>query len=273
MYKVQKFLWFLAYIYVSFIFRKKDVYVVNGLRRSGNHAFINWFTNALEKKPTTYEVLQGNVSQTSNGRTIFFNEVNFFGIMTFISMIRLQKSMIAKSSFIIISLEDYVSNNITPFIPKNAKKISITRSSLNIIASRLHKQIELAKSGYSRGDMSIDAAFFNRLNWIHNSENLGWLIWNYDSWLQNDNNYRKHFLNSFQLTFDLSPEMSKEGGGSSFTGRKNNPDIAQLISRWKKVEWPGRVLDLFLKDNNKETLTRNEKSFVEEKIANSKLKE
>jgi len=271
MYKVKKFLLFIAYLYVSFIFRKKEVYVITGMRRSGNHAFINWFTNALENDSVTYNILKGNVSQTSTGKTIFFNEVNYFGLMYFISAIRRHKLLYNKSSFIIISLEDYSPKKTDAYVPNKAKKISITRSSLNLIASRLHKQIELAKTGFSRGDMSIDDDFFKRLYWNQNAGGLGWTLWNYDSWVKNTGNYRKNFLRSFNLTSDIPPKISQEGGGSSFSGTKKIPDAEQLVSRWKKISWPTRILNLLMDPNQKKVLIKEEECFIEEELAKTKL--
>jgi hypothetical protein len=271
MYKVKHFLLFLARLYIAFTFRKKEVYVVTGMRRSGNHAFINWFTNALENREATFNIVRGNVSLSSTGDTVFFNEVNYFGLMYFISAIRDHKLSIIKSSFIIISLEDYSPKKRDIYTPYNAKKISITRSSLNLIASRLHKQIEQAKIGFSRGDMSIDVNFFNRLSWNQNAGRLGWTLWNYDSWLTNNANYRKDFLFIFKLQSDISPKISKEGGGSSFSGTNTIPSAEQLISRWQKILWPTELLKLLVEPNNIKVLTKDEKLFIENELAKIKL--
>jgi len=267
MYKIQKILLFLAHLYVSFIFRKKEVFVVAGLRRSGNHAFINWFTNALENNPAGYADLTWNVFQTQTGKTIFFNEVNYFGIMAFITSIRSFKSSIKKSSFVIISLEDYTPKKIDEYIPCNAKKISITRSTLNLIASRLQKALNDSKIGLSRRDMTIDRNFFDRVNWHQKAEKLGWEGWNYDSWVKNDSDYRKNFLSKFSLSCDIAPEISKHGGGSSFSGIEKIPNNVEVISRWKNVDWPERILKALIEEEHIQILSSDERVFIEEKLS------
>jgi hypothetical protein len=266
MYKIRSFLLFIARLYITFVFRKQKVFVVSGLRRSGNHAFINWFTNALEDDISDFVDLSWNVTQTKTGRTILFNEVNFEGMLTFLSNINKIKLSINNSLFIIISLEDYSPEIRDPYIPMNACKIAITRSTLNIIASRMAKAQERASMGIERGDMMIDETFLKRLHWHQESNLLGWNIWNFDSWLDNFNNYNDIYLSHLDLYSDIPPKMSTQGNGSSFTGKATISDKSVLKTRWQNIEWTKEILTLLTMNRHQSLLTKEEKHFVEDML-------
>lgn len=254
---------FITYFYISFLFRKKRVFVVCGMRRSGNHAFINWLLNALEDTETSFKELQGDrVSVSESRKTIFFNEASFYGFKFFLKLLVESKEAISSSQNVIISLEDYVPHeNFDPYFRKGVTTVIIKRSTLNLIASRLKRALNQAREGKDRGDMSIDEPFFSRLNWMHmQSENTGYLLWSFDDWLLDKNSYRQSFLDKLDLVFNATPKMSIQGGGSSFSGESKIPTPDEMQSRWNEIDWPQRVVQLTLK--NSLLLNKNEMAFL-----------
>ncbi len=257
MYKLKRFLSYLSYLYISFICRGKIVYVVNGARRSGNHAFINWLSNAIDNEQVNYTEISYTVSKSTSGKIVFFNEVNFLGVLHFISSLRKNKESIKKANYIIISLEDYITHKYDTFVPMKAIKIAITRSTLNLISSRLKRAINVAELGLCRGDMVINQKFIDCLYALREANN--WKVWHYDSWVE-DKTYRNVFLNGLGFSFDLSSSVSIQGGGSSFTGSKETPNVHDVLNRWEKIIWPQRIVELL--NDNPRLLTETEKKFL-----------
>lgn len=262
MYKIKRLLEIIACIYLSFLLRNKDVYVVTGMRRSGNHAFIDWFINALENSNVPMEKLEDIASASISENTIHFNNVNSIGLIRFVDVVRSSKSNIKRASRIIISLEDYVPKNIDPYIPRGSSKIAIIRSTINIIASRLKHAMNQAESGEDRGDMAIDDKFISNLFWLQKASSLDWEVWEYESWLKSEDNYRRLFLSKFGLTFDSNPKISIHGEGSSFSGAEAVPDYSQLTSRWQQIELPKRILELISNPSVFSALTEEEREHV-----------
>lgn len=253
---------FLIKAYLTIVLRGKEVYLVSGMRRSGNHAFINWFSSALEGGDVELEKILDDVYQSKSKKTLLLNEVNFRGVQCFIKRLRSIKPLIKESKYVFISLEDYDPVNVNPYAPFKVKKISIVRSTLNLIASRLQRAINQAKNGLDRGDMAIDKKFIYRLKSLRKAKEKGWYIWSYDAWSKGENDYRKNFLKQFDLKFDSNPEVSSFGGGSSFTGKHEVPDYKAAANRWEQVVWPKRVLLLLSEKDSEELLVDEEKEFV-----------
>ncbi|WP_394174191.1 hypothetical protein [Thalassotalea litorea] len=257
---LKKLFGYLVHLYVSFYFRNKNVYVISGLRRSGNHALINWLANSLERSSVTLSSLNYQVYQTHSGKTILLNEVNFYGCIWFIKRIRQIKPLLKHADNVVISLEDYLPEPRDKYVPAKAYKISVKRKLLNIIASRLTHSIKQASVGLDRGDMRIDERIVDYRLW-QNTVNADWLVWDFDLWLTSTG-YRKKFLNKLNLLDDIQPKISIQGGGSSFTGKSSAPQAHDLNSRWKHIEWPDRVINLIRKDANQPLLTNEEWEFI-----------
>jgi len=259
MHKIKFFFTWLSYLYISFKFRNKKVYVVNGLRRSGNHAFINWFVNALENQDVEFINLSQHLDLSKSKQTLFFNEANYLGDFWFVGQVRTHSLEIKQARNIIISLEDYIPNKFDSFIPGNSIKIAIRRTVINIISSRITRAISQAEIGLDRGDMAINHYFIKYLEWLNNKES-NWLIWDFDFWVKDENNYNKNFLKNFGLTYDLKPKISNKGDGSSFTQQSLTPNASELANRWKMVELPKRVLELL--NSNQHVLNDDEKEII-----------
>ncbi|MGA0840482.1 MAG: hypothetical protein ACO3P1_11375, partial [Pseudomonadales bacterium] len=201
--------------WLTWTLRRQRVLVVTGLRRSGNHACIEWLSNALEGHAVAFSHLGPGVFLSETGNIIHFNEANWEGPLDFAKKLRVHRESVKQSHVVIISLEDYAIEPSSPFVPHQAVVILITRTLKNIIASRLTYALKQAALGLDRGDMRIDDYFMRTARWLKHAEGPGMLRWNYDLWFSNQDNYRLDFLARLGLTSDIAPEMSRHGGGSS----------------------------------------------------------
>jgi len=263
MQSITKIFRLITYLYVSFVLRNKRVFVICGMRRSGNHACINWLLNSLEKVETSFIELKGDrVSISQSEKTIFFNEASFYRLRFFLGLLNGSKDTLKSAKNVIISLEDYIPyDKYNPYVPKGATTIFVMRAPLNLIASRLQRALNQAKNGKDRGDMSIDEEFFQKLNWLNRqTDESTAFCWSFDEWLLDRDDYRLKFLEKLELHFNLTPTISTHGGGSSFTGQARVPTPAEMQTRWNSIEWPERVLNL-LRENSS-LLNEDERNFL-----------
>jgi hypothetical protein len=266
MYKIRNFLVYISHvltkIYISFALIKKEVYVVNGLRRSGNHAFINWFSSALENHKIGFHD-DGYVSISPTNRTLLINNANNRGAFSFIRDVRSSKRAGYYAEFVLISLEDYIPRKMDPYIPWGAvKKIAVTRSTLNIISSRLQRSMNQAKLGLDSGDMRVDLNFLKTIDWLRSSEKRGWYIWDFDAWACDKEDYRLRFLSKFNLEYNVHPIVSNHGGGSSFFGECGNSSINDVSNRWKSIDLPERILEMLVDNVQLSNLNPDEKAYL-----------
>lgn len=247
MYKLQFLILYLIKLYVNFTLRKLNVYVVCGIRRSGNHALISWLIDALENRNNVNMKPKRNAWVSESGDTVHLNEVNFFSVFQFIDTIRGSKEILKESKNVIITLEDYIPKKVDPFIPEHATKIKVSRSLLNVISSRLKRLTDQAKVGRDRGDMSIDTNLLLYADWVYKEPKDDWIKWVYERWLS-EADYRRNFLKNLDLSHDSKTLPSTNfGGGSSFSNieigvSQNNP-----LRRWEQIEIPDRVISLLHK--------------------------
>ncbi|AWL11653.1 hypothetical protein HMF8227_01172 [Saliniradius amylolyticus] len=253
----------LCFWWLSALFRSKKVYTVVGLRRSGNHACINWLANALERQPVSWEEQDGCFSCSVTGRTVLFNEANWFGVAELLRIVWRYRQSWQQASFVIISLEDWLPSACSPYVPRGSVSIAVTRSCLNLIASRIQRAVNQAEQGLDRGDMRVDKHFIRRLKWLHDAEQHQWLHWHYDDWLVNGE-YRSRFLQALMLSYDRMPAISSQGGGSSFSHHQGPPDPDQARTRWTQVRWPERIVQLLTAEPACSLLTHEEQAFIRE---------
>lgn len=219
----------------------KNVLVIVGDRRSGNHALIYWILSCIAgydliKK---YGQRQGpGLRWYSHERFLFINDVYESVTMSGMRGLLLRhKNLFRLSSVAILSFEDASALTVVnhPILSK-LRIIRVTRNPLDLIASRYQSLSSIALKGYSHGFLfSMDDAWFKRLiSWLNNDlflpNQADRFIWNYDSWLQ-DYSYRQSFLSLLGIRDDIFPiARAGEGGGSSFNGHQKNKDKLYSVS-------------------------------------------
>lgn len=257
-----------ARVLVSFIFRGKRVLFVTGMRRSGNHAFINWFINAFEGNAvnSNRHADEPHFNSTPSGRVIFLNEINTMSGKGYLQMLRRKREYVRNAELIIISAEDcqlaYDKNSFR--VPGTNERLIVRRSTLNLVASRLKMLQRKARNGIGAGDMNIDGRFMERLLSLHNADKNRYRIWWYDEWMGWTDTERVKFLQYFGMNNDIPPAISSEGGGSSFTGRAGTPDAVEITQRWKQVHFSDSLKNLLLKKRYEELFTNQEVEHLNE---------
>ncbi len=261
-----------THYFMSWRFRSQKIFAITGVRRSGNHAFIRWLINALEGEHCTLVKLGHGVHRSPSGDTLFFNEMNYRGLMGYYTRTKKHASVIKKAKFVIISTEDYIPKKHDPYVPVQATRITIHRHLLNTISSRLKKSQDRALEGFERGDMKIDHEFMHCIRWLREeSEKQSWVKWSYDDWVSS-NDYREEFLSNLNLKNNIEPGISKEGDGSSFTGLSRTPNAQEVTRRYTQIAIPERIKALLLEPYYKSLLEPDSLDFLNNEVQDDAYK-
>ena len=249
---------------LRFAWRRQRVYVVYGARRSGNHAFVNWLASAIRGSHVEWRQTGTRELRVSeDGSIVSFNNATAVTTVSYFRAVVAHWRSFNRAGTVIVSIEDEPvtarTNARVPFAP--VTEVYVRRTLLNVIASRLRGLRRGADEGKLAWGFALDGEFLARLaSWASAS---GLLVWDYDRWLT-DEAYRRKFLGTVGLSTDLSPQMSTEGGGSSFTGKAVAPDAQALLSRYESVAIPAwlsrQLLGVYAS-----LLSREERQFLEDR--------
>ncbi|MGK7950711.1 MAG: hypothetical protein AB4368_18515 [Xenococcaceae cyanobacterium] len=219
------------------IVNQKEIRVV-GLRRSGNHAVINW----INKQESGYVSHLNNIVPKCNPYRLLYRHY--------------PKERLREESWgyfrpkdcLIYSYEDYCLKQITDrqfenkhdlYLGKSKIRydVLILRDPFNLLASRIKSNMLPVKNKYlSLSELWINYAkeFLQETNYLQNNK----VCINYNRWVS-DKNYRHQIADSLQLNFTDAgfDEVRGYGGGSSFDGRDfhglaSNMDVN---NRWKNI--------------------------------------
>jgi len=219
---------------------------VAGMPRVGNHAVINWLTEALGRS----DVLFFNNCELENHLTQFAQSEfdlkvwkgrNVFSGTFLSASMRAELAEVAHQRPVhIVSYERkdpslvFASDTpITQFYGQKPaiKDIVIYRSPLNWLAS--YYKISLQRRPLT-WRTEIHVAFNLYVDHVDFASNVMGIY--YDEWLSSTD-YRKAVLKDLGLQNapDSIGETSSYGGGSSFAHTDQNPDPAALTSRWRSM--------------------------------------
>ncbi len=249
--------------YIQYVFRGKKVYLVSGMRRSGNHVFISWFANALNEAACQLDYSRNHfVGLIEGGRVIHLNEINVLGLLGGLKLVQTFAENFREADFIILSQEDCDPDYSNYLNSRVDHHIFVDRDTLNLIASRIKGMISWAEKGIGWTNYNVDRAFLERIARWRACQDV--LRWEYDRW-QECEDYRKEFLQKFGLSFDLMPSVTKHGGGSSFS--KNEQTPTETTSRYRQIPWSKKLLDLLGESEFQSLLKDEEREFLSEVAA------
>lgn len=207
-------------------------YAFYGLRRSGNHAVLEWLTINLGQS-TEREVIKRN-RIISYGNACYMNEVNTYNKIDIKEDIKLCKQ---NYSSIITSFED-VTPDFNIEETKGFKKIAIIRDIENLFASRYKRWIDTGING-----MEIDEEIIKKWKIISDCEKDGVLLIKFENWVSSKE-YRDDICEKLQIkNLDITDTITNFGNGSSFTGRKKLPTAQDLINRKNQIELPKETIN------------------------------
>lgn len=205
---------------INKLYQGKEIFFFFGMRRSGNHACIQWLANSITQKNSPFIKDKEDIhfEYTDSCKVLFFNELNKLKNDNIYELFRKKKELIIKSKYIFISFEDFTPAELDQilFLPSPQKRIIIRRNILDLISSRYQNLVKKALVGQGWVGQSIDLTFFKRLSKLYKLLNKSnYLIWDFDLW-QSDKKYRENFLFNLGFSVDIIPSITPHGGGSSF---------------------------------------------------------
>lgn len=226
----------------SEIINQKEIRVI-GLRRTGNHALINWI--AQQQNGVVWCLNNLPVDENPYRHRYEYPEKSDPLWQVERLLPEAQGHFTAKDC-LIYSYEDYPLESIVSkkyekkhdmYVGKSLKRydLLIIRDPFNLIASRLKSgKIDVKTETKDMVDLWIDYAkeFLGETEYLNQSK----ICLNYNEWFQNVE-YRKEIANQLELEFSDrgKDEVSYHGGGSSFDRRKLEGKATQMdvLNRWK----------------------------------------
>lgn len=220
---------------VAWSLRGKDVYIFHGIRRSGNHACINWVANALAGEEVRLSRLTEGQFNAYTSDILFVDSFVQESAWTTLWRMWLNRRHFWQAKKVLLSTEDVPVDLHHYLNLPGAHHIGITRDLSSVLASRIKK--------YAAARAQHPSSLFYR-NFIVTPEILDIFkqvrrlpkVWHYDAWLQSPA-WRREFLKSLGLEVDVMPPMSVQAGGSSF-GSHSEADPSAFLNRHTQVTCP-----------------------------------
>lgn len=216
--------------------RCERVFLVYGMRRSGNHALIRWLVNALEERPADVHESDNfhRFAWSDSGHSFLINDLTIPSSKKYRRQLYRHRDRLRSARFVIFSAEDRAADIARNWrVPSRCEHIAIQRDTLNLMASRFQRLQTCAQKGIADHSMEMRQHFFDTLS-AQLARPQG-TVWSFDQWLS-DADWRRRFLAEFGLSKDITPNIANEGGGSSFTGVTGIPDPEALRTRFRMIE-------------------------------------
>jgi hypothetical protein len=234
---------------------------VMGMRRSGNHAIINWllanFNNGkevIERYKTNCSIINDStyvpIFINSNASIVFFNscvEDPFWGIKSDFDLSNLNLIIHSYEDKLFSYIEEHSYNKCNN-LEENIINIIILRDPYNMFASR-QKYIDNYWTKVDLLHIDMWIAYAEEALNINNNINNKIIIL-YNKWLT-DKDYRDDIANKLGVyNFDNTRIVSTCGNGSSFVGVKLD-EVQNYLERYKSVKLSDEVDDMLNNDRVK----------------------
>jgi hypothetical protein len=206
-----------------------------GLRRSGNHAILEWLIQNMGGPGNRNIIRPRRIIQ--RGRTVYINEANTYPSRGYIK----RDITFCQSTFenVIVAYED-VPTDYFFFDTPDSHKIVILRDIFNLFSSRYKymtkhpEEIERYSIVMRTDEKAIEV-------WKEHA-NSNALIILFEKWIESKD-YRDSICEKLGISnYDITDTMTEFGEGSSFTGQKK-PTVEELKSRSKMVNLPQEVIN------------------------------
>lgn len=215
--------------------KAKTIYLINGLRRSGNHLFIGYLISGLKKKVYFLNNLRNSTLLNNNFDyniidSYLFNDKIHKKILNINNF----KKNIKKNNILIISIEDKNIEKYNNFKNKLKTKtnkiieIVVIRDILNNFASRIKKYMNKNFNPYIIDNKTIE--YWNEL--YNKSNNKDIICFNYNKFICNKDNYKDKLNKKLKL---VNPKeiISLAAKGSSFNpGNTKKQDLKDYFTRF-----------------------------------------
>lgn len=226
----------------------KMVYEFYGLRRSGNHAILEWLIQNIGGPANRNIIKETRIIQC--GRAVYMNEINTYPSHDELDL----DCRFCKSAFenLIVSYED-VPTDYTLLNAGNTQQIVILRDIFNLFASRYKQAQKFPGNKHIQNNvLRLDEKAIEVWKQHANSNAL---IIIFERWIESKE-YRDSICEQLGIkNHDITDTMTEFGGGSSFTGRKK-PTVDELKSRAKMVNLSQEIVDRLNQTDIKELRKR-----------------
>ena len=218
-------------------------YAIYGLRRSGNHAILEWMIKNFNQKDERYVIKHRLIT---SGNTCYLNAINEY--------IRSRDLYIdynfAKITYknLLVSYEDVPISYVSKYT-RGFKKIVILRDIINVVASRYKRRLEKDPKSVAYKLMKIDENLFKC--WISHASSFkkNVPIIRFEDWLSSEEQ-RNKIANSLGLkNIDGINTIPFHGGGSSFSKMEKVPSEKDLLNRSEQVNLPTEILERMQKSD------------------------
>lgn len=249
-------------------FGSVKTYYVTGMRRSGNHAVIEWIKNGYDDALTPIEygtVGPAFLGVSRSGKVVHLNDVNHLRISRIArSLFDCRASLKGTVEVVIISTEDCSDKKKRWWSSVADCEVYVTRDLLNVVASRLERLKERALEGRAAKACALYKNFFEdwyRIRWVENDDRRCSL--RYERWIT-EREYNESAAENIGLPRSVMPQYhSRWGDGSSFVGAAKEENPGGYNARYKTIEWKENVVQWLIDlDEVYSCLTAPEREFL-----------
>lgn len=211
------------------------IYSFYGLRRSGNHAILEWLLYNMGNKADRFchKVENGSEKVISRGTAFYFNDVSRYkGNHIQLCYDVISAYQLGAKDLLVTYEDKSISYKLTP----SKKNIVVVRDILNVLASRLKNS-----NAKNPRDMRIDKEIIDL--WKKHASNEDCVKILYEKWLISQE-YRNSICEHLNISnFDNIEDVYSFGGGSSFTGQVLDSK-ENLLNRYKDVDFPNEINEM-----------------------------
>lgn len=208
-----------------------------GLRRSGNHAILEWLIQNMGGSGSRKVIFNRRLIAVNSAA--YINEINSYGNKKEMNL----HYETANKNYenLLVSYED-TSIDYSVSLTKEYDKIVIVRDIENLFASRFKKG-QSYKQPYNLGDMRIDEITVDLWkNHVEAGLNKNAILIQFEKWVDSKE-YRDHISKILGFyNYDKIDTITEFGEGSSFSGQRI-PTAEELKTRASQVELPEKVKD------------------------------
>lgn len=235
--------------------------VVVGPRRSGHHAIISWIVSGLEGEAVSWvDVIPRRVVVSLSGRTVHLNNVGLTPSTRQAVLNGKIRRIVRRAQYVVVNYEDQDLRHVERMsrLPKVPDvKVYVTRSTLNLVASRLRGM----DKAWAVDLFAVDESWLSTLvDNAHPPE--GWTVVDFDDWSTDDNGYRSARARDLGLTANIAPPVSRFGEGSSFGTSVTAPSSSELTTRYQQIDWPPEVVAILVDPRFRSVLSDQEFDFL-----------
>jgi len=208
------------------------IYSFYGLRRSGNHAILEWLLYNMGNKGNRvcYKVENGSEKVISRDTAFYFNDVSRYTGNHIQLCYDVISSYEIGAKDILVTYED---KSISYKLIPSKTNIIVIRDILNVLASRIKNS-----NAKNPRDMRIDEEIIGLWKEHASDENSIKIL--YEKWLTSKE-YRDSICERLNISnFDNTKNVYSFGGGSSFTGEVLDSK-ENLLNRYKHIDLPNNI--------------------------------